>query len=63
MRPSINLACVSVVLAVLLYGKYTYSRDQGLAFQPVDGVLDYANHAATPKKPNILFIITDDQGI
>ncbi|KAJ5606002.1 hypothetical protein N7510_008783 [Penicillium lagena] len=62
MRASTNLICVSAVLAVLFYGKCSYSRELGLTFQPVDGVLDYTNHAAMPKKPNVLFIIIDDQG-
>lgn len=47
---------------LVFFGTYAYSHNPGLAFQQMDDILDYTDYASASKKPNILFILTDDQG-
>lgn len=65
---NINLTCVPALLAVLaFFSTYASGSDPGLSFQlGDDALLDSTDYNASapnkPIKPNILFIITDDQG-
>lgn len=60
--PNTNLACVPAVLAVLVFGTFASNHNPGLVFQHGESMLDYTEYIPAPKKPNVLFIITDDQG-
>lgn len=55
----INMKAAFILEALTVLASFASSHNPGLTLQQPS---DYANYASTSKKPNILFIFTDDQG-